>query len=174
MAQQFRFYATKIDLLISLDALEKVLDVQYFDAWVHDSKDIPRYKSLRDWIELGVSPGGREGDAGFFLVSRGVADLTKKQINYDDGTVGYKYEAALNPESIVFKPSGMFTSTILQKLVCGMCGTASNEASSKLLFNDFKKIFLSDYKRLKGGAYLGNNANLLMRDTKIQLSGLDS
>jgi hypothetical protein len=174
MAIQFRFYATKIDLLNSLDALDQVLDLQYFDAWVHDSEDIPRYKSLRDWSELGVSPGGREGDAGFFFVNKGAADLAKKQINYNDGTVGYKYDAALNPESIVFKPSGMLITEHSKKLVCGMCGTASCEANSRLLYNIFKKTFLGGYKRLKGGAYLGKDAELLMSDTKIQLSGLDA
>jgi len=167
MSMQFKFYATTEDLLGSLQNVERNLTLRFFDAWVHKSAEIPKYDSLTDWSQLGISPRGREGDSGFFLVTKRNTNLQIACIEYEDGTKGYHYSPESNRSGFVLKPSGVFNSDGTQMLISGMCGTAMTGVDSRELYQAFRKMFLKGYTKIKNGAYIGKNAAQLLADETV-------
>ena len=170
MSKQFRFYAVKEDLEISLNTVASELKLKFADAWIHGSKDIPIYNCLTDWNGLGINTTGRTTGAGFFLIVTASTTLTHKTIRMDDGSTRFKYDPIRNPSSIVLQPSGVFKSQEREVLIVGMCGTALTNLESENLYRNFRKLFLHSYTKLDNGAYLGPQANDLVASDQVTLA----
>ncbi len=172
MSSQFQFYATKDDLLLALSEVETHLDLQYADAWMSKTPDIPVLRTLSSWPDLGCNETGRAVGAGFFLIVEAGIVLQKKLIAMDDGTTQYKYAPTKNPSSIVIQPSGIYRDVDSgpEELVLGMCGTAMSDPKSHCLYKRFRKHFTQSMRRTNNGLFIGNNAAKMVYDRAIALS----
>lgn len=169
MSKQFRFYATKIDLVAGLARIRQVLELNYADAWLHEDVSIPVFDDLSRWQGLGENSSGRSAGAGFFLAVKSTESLKMKTVKMDNGGVKFKYEPHANTNSVVLQPSGIYRKSDPQLLVCGMCGTALRNAESVDLYNQFRKAFLRDFSKRSDGSYLGPDAASKLAAGELEL-----
>ena len=169
MSKQFRFYATKSDLIGGFDRVSKLVDLLYVDAWLHENPKIPVFADLSTWQELGENASGKSAGAGFFLVVKTTEPLKMKTVKMDSGGSKFKFEPLLNPSSIVIQPSGVYKESDPQLLIAGMCGTALNNPDSTNLYSQFRKAFLRGFNKQSDGSFIGPDATSRLSEGEFDL-----
>jgi hypothetical protein len=154
--KQTFFFAELEDIKQVLEPIETSENIQYCEAGVFDSFDVPIYSSFIQIPNLGFVGYGDWVLNKFYAVYPKADIINKREIHLYKGGIRYAIYQDNNPQSIILKPGGILTDGIL---VAGSVGTISGESSSVDLFNKYAKLIKKKFSRI-GAFYVGPNAKI--------------
>jgi hypothetical protein len=152
------FFATRSDLEGVLAAVESQGPLIYVMAGIFDA---PNKKVLRSGLEipnLGMTTSGNQNQQQWYLVAEGHRDVHAEEIPQRHGGVHYAVDQRSNPQSVAFRPGGVFEN---RSVIAGQMGTSSCDPVSAALLNLFVREFRKQFKRIKS-YYVGAEASELL------------
>ncbi len=147
------FFATKSDLLSNLVQLETSLDLHYVLAGQFDSKIPKQYSSLLDIDDLGITKATEPVLCNAYLVLFKKVKAKFQRVFLRKGGIQYAYDQGKNPNSIVFRPGGLYQKKCL---LAGCVDTIGDTNASIDLFKRFSKLLTKEY-------YVGPDAMALLK-----------
>ena len=147
-------FATKADLESLLQEVEMAESLQYTRIQLADAQDFPTVSTL-----LGLPDLGRANEADInlttaYLVARSGRPMEVRRVPQRSGGLKYALDQLSNPETIVFRPGGVFGDGCL---LAGAVGTASAHPESMSLLKSFRVPLLRRFSRVKS-FHLGKEA----------------
>lgn len=150
MSKSLYFFATKTDLALGLEIIEKNFSLRYVRFGLFDSPDAEIYNSAFDISNLGYSSKGDTVQDDRFLVVNQSTTLDIKEVPQRRGGVKYEISQYNNPNSIVFCPGGLYQSDFV---VAGSLTTISTDSSILGLYKSFSSKLINGFKKVKGTRY---------------------
>jgi len=141
------------DIRPIVELIERDFDLNYFVARSPDSEAIPKLDSLLDTKGV-VNYGDWNLNNDYLIIEKG-KPLNIRSVEQRKGGVRYFVDQKENPDSIIFKPSGIFKEKIL---VGGFVGTISDTEFSLKLYKAFSMLIKKNFKKRIGNFYVGEKA----------------
>ncbi len=154
MAKQIHFFADEDDLKQILKVVENFGKMRYTEAGVFSNAETITYESCTDIQLLGKVSRGDWNHNKSYIIHYQEELINVRTILLKSGGVSYAVDQAINPNTIYFRPSGVFNDKIL---VGGTLSTISSHPTSLQLFDLFSKKIKKAFNRV-GAFYLGENA----------------
>ena len=143
MSKRVRFYATSRDILSVLALVEDKCRVQYIRTGNNDHPRVSRYLRGAEIPEIGIADQGTGSVCRAFLVMLAETTLNVDTFRGSDGHTRYSISQLLNEDSVVFRPAGMWRSSIL---LCGEVATLSGSDHALLLMKHFRAAIRKLFK----------------------------
>lgn len=154
--KQLQFFAEIDDLKLILEPIESSNEVQYCEAGIFDSFDLPVYSSYNEIYNLGYVESGDWNHNKFYVVFAKDYKINKREVSLKKGGIRYAIYQDNNPQTIILKPGGVLKDGIM---VAGSIGTISESLFSIDLFNKYSKLIRKTFTKI-GGFYVGKKAEL--------------
>lgn len=156
---QTHFFATREDLRPGLERIEAACSLQYVLCDLYTANEPKRYRSAFLIEELGINVAGDAARSPVYLVMPGERAVNVREVPQRNGGIRYSVSQLGNPESIVFRPSGVHQG---ESLVAGNVGTVSEDARSRAFYRDFTAELARGFKKIRN--YLVGHEALSMLD----------
>ncbi|MBD2768467.1 hypothetical protein IC235_11255 [Hymenobacter sp. BT664] len=153
-SKQLLFFLTPAELVELMAAFESQNVVSYHQAGTFPSPKTLTAFSLIEEASLGHLTSGDWNQSPTYLISAPETKIVVREIILQRGGYSYAIDQQKNPDTVVFKPSGIFTEGIL---VAGSLVTGSSTAYSTMTFQAFAKIIKQRTTRI-GVFYVGPDA----------------
>jgi hypothetical protein len=153
MRGEIFFFATVNDMLEVLKKIEQERKIKYVKGGISDSPECEFYYTAEDIPNLGVNTSGEHGVSRFLILDYSIPVIMEK-VKQNTGGVKYFINQSENKDSIVFRPSGFYSTGYL---IHGQLDTISDSIVSKELQKQFKKAFTKSYTKVKR-YYIGKEA----------------
>ena len=135
-SKQIFIFSDLEDLRSILHDFETNYNVQYYATGLFDNPDTPKYSSIFDVTNLGISNVGDWNLCLNLLVIDKSDSIKIREVPQRKGGIKYAIDQMINPRSILLKTGGAFKEGVL---VAGAVGTISNDLYSNTLFNNISK-----------------------------------
>jgi hypothetical protein len=155
---QLSFFATKADLEPLLRKVESERQLQFVETGLFDSPSVEPIHSLLGAPNLGHLSVGDHNQGTCYLVASREIFIEVRPVPQRRGGFKYAVDQQANPKTIAFRPSGAFGENYL---IDGQVGTISDDPSSLILFQLFRKEMRCQYMKLKE-FYVGKEAGELL------------
>ncbi len=152
--KQLLFFLTPLDLSIVIESIEDSAEIVYYKMGLFPLPTTSAISSLVRNSELGYLTKGDWNHSPSYLITTPDAEIVTREIILKKGGYSYAVDQEENPDTVIFKPSGVFTEGIL---IAGALGTLSNTAYSLKSFKAFSKI-IKQYTSKIGLFYVGADA----------------
>lgn len=157
MSATLKLYGTREDHLKVLDAIEKVLSVQYIHATLHSSPIPPVMTSAQEIDSLGFAFTGESACERQFLILPKGAAIQTRSVHLLTGSTRYIVDYHSNPECVVFSGGGLFENRCL---IAGFLTLHTSNRMANLFFQTMKKCYQLEFTQIKS-ALVGANAMAL-------------
>jgi len=158
MSRSIYFFATKRDIEPLLTSIESKHEIKYVRAGNSDSSKVVTLSSGLQIPNLGFAESGDWNHNQWWLVMEPSATVQTRTITLRRGGTRYAIDQRLNPDSIVFKPGGIFQDNVV---VAGTAGTISDEPVSNELINLFTRETRRQFTRIRS-FFVGPEAEELL------------
>ena len=165
MSKSLSFFATNADLRRLLAAAETNHHFRYVLGGSFPTADLVSFDSGRELPDLGFMTFGDQNRGEFYLIGDNSAIITPRLITHYDGTSRFDVDQELNPETIVFRPGGVFQDNCI---IAGQVGTCTTNDASAMLIRLFSKEIRKQFSKVKS-YYVGNEARTLW-ETGLRLT----
>ena len=160
--KQVRFYALRGDIVPVLEAIERDGPLQYVAMDNALRADFATFHRGADIPNLGKADRDSGSACTAFVVTATTAPLTVRRIMGTDGNPRYCMDQLVNPDTVVFRPAGMWSDDIL---LDGLVGTASSSLIAQGLMKRFNSAINKRFTNVK--AYrIGPEALALLKAGK--------
>lgn len=129
--KQLLFFFTPSELISVVEALETHCAVSYYLAGTSPLNKVVGTSSLAKEPSLGQLINGDWNHSPSYLIASLNSPVATREITLRKGGSSYAIDQQINPDTIVFKPSGAFDKNIL---IAGSIGTITNSTYSAKLF----------------------------------------
>lgn len=157
--KRIQIFATKLDIVPLLWEIEEERPLQFVLSGISYSPDIEAMQSLADMPMLGNAEVGASIQLPSYLTADREALIKVRPIPQREGGTQYAVDQMANPQTIVFRPGGIYQGEIL---LAGAMGTISADVKSSEIFKLFTKVIRSQFTKIKS-FYVGNDAMQLLR-----------
>ena len=161
-SKQLLFFLIFQDWEEILNEIEATANIQYYLTGLLDSKEVPKYKSMLTYPELGLASDGDWNRVDSFLVLKKSTRLMVRDVQQKAGGTKYAVDQLINPQSIEFKPSGIYKETD-NVIVAGRVATVSQQNDSNELYKLFTEKIKKKCKRI-GAFYVGKHAEKKLKE----------
>lgn len=166
-SNSLHFFATRQDLEKVIRGVESYRSLSYVNAGTFDSISQQALSSGLQIPNLGLASSGDQNQQPWYLVVDSGIEVHVEEIPQRRGGIRYAVDQKLNPQSVAFKPSGIFEDKCV---VAGQIGTCSEDDISKEILNLFVKEMRNQFVRIKS-YYVGKDAaDLLDRGFRLTAS----
>jgi hypothetical protein len=154
MSRGVYVWATRSDLLLMLERIERKTPLHYrpFDAF--DSEDIPLWKSARDIENLEIASSGYYVTGKKYLVLPAAARFKLRRGKLNNGQTRYYVDQLKNPDSVVLCSGGQWSNDFL---IMGEFSTVSPARPGFDLYRTVHRAVSAEFRKVKI-AYLGPEA----------------
>lgn len=159
------FFATRKDLDPGIRSIEAKSRLRYVLMGSFDSPEIVSYQSALDLPDIGFSIHGDQAHERSYLVMHDDEEVVERQVPQKRGGTRYFVDQMLNPDSLMFRPCGIFTNIAI---IRGEISTLGGTQAALDLYNDFSKTLVTGFKKVKS-YYLGPEA-LKLAQGRIRLT----
>ncbi len=163
---QFSFFAVEEDLVEVFEAVASKFSFQFIRTDNIKDKALCAYKSVASIKNISLAEFGDHVKGKSYLLIDPIKEPKTRQAEQRKGDIKYFLDQLSDPESVVFKPGGIFGK--FECIIDGQVGTVSDSEWStelyKTLLTEFKKRFI----KIKS-FYVGKSAKSKM-DKGIRLT----
>ena len=146
--KQIQFFATREDLLLVLENVERDTTLRYVRTGNQLNPYFETFQRGRDIPNLGVADRETGSVCGTFLVAKAATSITAKNLRGSSGVQRFVVDQLLNPDTVALTPAGRWGEDLVLN---GRLATASNAAVSQELMKRFSSAFRKHFRRI--GAY---------------------
>jgi hypothetical protein len=148
------FFADYDDIKSIIESIESDNYVKYCQVGLFDINPTPELNSFFELTTIGyVKYGDWNLNSAFLIVDKN-SDINIRSVEQIKGGIKYAVDQKNNPNSIVFKPSGIYKEGVF---VAGSIGTISETDFSKKLFKTYSSLIKKNFMKV-GSFYVGKNA----------------
>lgn len=158
MSRRIWFFATRSDLLSTLESVEQRVPLNYFPCGVV-AQDVTGFGSASEIVGLGQAREGSYLDQDRYLVVPKSEPFQLRRVEHTDGGESFRSDPVLNPNSVVCQTGGVFEDKFV---LIGEFGTVSVKQAGFDLLETIRRKVRSDYTRV-ADAYIGPDAEKLAR-----------
>jgi hypothetical protein len=152
--KQLHFFAEIEDIKQILASVEASDNIQYCEAGIFNSFDVPLYSSYTEMPSLGYVESGDWNHNKFYAVYPKGYEIKKREVPLKKGGINYAIYQDNNPPTIILKLGGIFKDGVM---IAGSIGTISDDSFSINLFNKYRNLIKKSFTKI-GTFYLGSNA----------------
>ena len=166
------FFATKNDMLHIFEnyVLKYGKKMQYVEEGNHYNCPITIYNSINELPELGFLDSPNHCSLSYLVLSDSEL-INTESLYLKDRSKVYAVYQNLNPNSVVFSPSGIYKKN--KSLIHGQLSTISESDISKALFKEIKSVIKNSFLNYKGW-YIGAEAKNLYGKIRFVTISADS
>lgn len=143
---QTHLFATREDLRPGLERIEAAWKLQYVLCDLYLANEPKRYGSAFLLEDLGINATGDAARSPVYLVMPAASTIYVKEVPQRNGGVRYSVTQLGNPDSIAFRPSGIYQGNCL---VVGNVGTVSEDARSLRLYRGLTRELTRGFKKIR-------------------------
>lgn len=151
-AKQLLFFFTSTELATVIEEFEIKYSVSYYKMGALSAPEAVIAGPLAE--QLGHLAIGDWNHSPCYLIIKQNSEVAFREIKLQKGDFSYVIDQQKNPDTIIFKPSGVFAKEIL---IAGSLSTGSNSSHSVKMFQIFAKI-IKRYSSKIGLFYVSPNA----------------
>ncbi|MCE9547320.1 MAG: hypothetical protein K8T25_17750 [Planctomycetia bacterium] len=157
-----QFFATKEDMLLVLEAVERDGPLQYVRTGNQLNTDFETFLCGTDIPNLGIANRETGSVCSAFLVTKATVPIAIQSMKGASGVQRYLMDQLLNPDTVTLTPAGMWGEGIVLQ---GVVGTASDTAISRELMKRFNSAFKKSFSKIQG-RFVGPQALVFFRAGK--------
>lgn len=169
-SKQLLFFFTPEELASIIKTFEMQNAVSYYQTGLFSSTGALKIESLLELPSIGYLDKGDWNHSPSYLVLAKGNNAVSREIVLKKGGFSYAIDQQENYDTVIFKPSGIFTENIL---VAGRLVTGSTTTYSVKMFQAFAKIIKSNATRI-GVFYVGPDAKSKLIDGWRLVTNADS
>lgn len=158
--KQIHFFATRDDLGLVLDEIERVGRVSYVVRGQSTTEQFVRYSSWTELSNLGAATSESAISSKSYLLTANDTPLRPRRIELNGGGATYSIDQLASADSVLLTPGGTWGPNALLQ---GDVGTASDTAVSKELMSRFRAAFKSRFSKIQG-CWVGPQATQLLQN----------
>jgi hypothetical protein len=151
----FFTYATRSDYEPVIRAVEATRNLKYILCGMFETPTPPMYTSGLDIPDLGIATEGDSARENNYLIMDAAVELESRKIDLYSGETRYAVDQWRNPQSISFRPGGVFEERCI---IQGDLGTASRHPASVALCRAFTSEFTKRFRLMHGHWWVGPEA----------------
>jgi hypothetical protein len=141
---QITFFATTMDIVSVLSALEVIEPLRYAKAGLFNTSRPQDHLSYADIPDFGRTNHPNAVGNPMYLLTDPAVQIKVRNVPQQSGGVLFAIDQLDNPDSIVLRPGGRYGNDVI---LCGMIGTVSESAESKRLFALAAKVFRNHFTK---------------------------
>ena len=145
---QLMFYVTYLDIVPVLAQVENDRPIQYTRTGLFASSSASQtYLSHKNIPDLGIASHPTAIGNQSFLVSQQDAEIIAIEAPQRQGTALFAIDQRANKDTIVFRPGGLHTNSVI---LCRMAGTISTTYVSQRLYSEFERAIRRHFRKQRG------------------------
>lgn len=171
-SSSFRFFSTGEEMKKCFLEVEKTRKIKYVKNERYLTKDIFIYDSILDIPNLGVSTTGSQNGDIYTILDKD-EEVILKEVDEFSGIKTYRVYEGLNPNSITFRPNGLYKDNyLIWNIVETMKGKESPIPYS--LYKDIVKSLRKIMRKAASDCYISQEAERIYNESnsKLRLIGM--
>ena len=161
-SKQIMFFTLLGDVDNIIRNFESVIEIQYYQTGLFDSKNIPTYNSLFEAHSIGVALSGDWNRVDNYLISPKSTSLNIREVPQKTGGMKFAVDQMNNPKSIELKLGGIYQGEE-NVIVAGRVSTISEDFDSLELFKLLSTKIKKEFRKI-GQFYVGKSAEEKLKE----------